>query len=353
MAEKILADYRRHFGDFDVVDFVDEEQISSLRNQLAVDVPLDLHWTWEYGSEVEELRNLYERGKKGQWNAETDIDWDLPFPRDEWFMPRTGVMLLPSLLTQTGADEATCREAAWDEFAHLLSQLLHGEQAALQLCGQLTNACPTMDAKFYAGSQVIDEVRHTEVLSKFLMRKMGTLHPIDPTLKVLLDMLLEAPTWKTKTLGMQTLFEGMAVGIFDQIAKTTSNPLLRDIIRRVQIDESRHAAFGVLSMRQVVRESEPEELEEMEDFAFSILEALNANQQLDMLRLFGPKYGLDPDTVVQMMLSLPEWPMINSQVYMHTVVPNLKRLGLLTERTESEYRRIGVLYTDGKSSLPA
>ena len=91
----------------------------------------------------------------------------------------------------------------------------------------------------------------------------------------------------------------------------------------------------------------------MEDFAFSILEALNANQQLDMLRQFGPKYGLDPDTVVQMMLSLPEWPVINSQVYMHTVIPNLKRLGLITERTESEYRRVGVLYTDDKNALPA
>ena len=30
---------------------------------------------------------------------------------------------------------------------------------ALQLCGQLVNCCPTMDAKWYAGSQVIDEVR--------------------------------------------------------------------------------------------------------------------------------------------------------------------------------------------------
>lgn len=353
MREKIMGEYRRHLGNLDVVDFVDEEKISGLRNQLEVDVPLDLHWTWEYGSEVEELRNLYERGKKGQWNAETDINWDLPFSRDEWFLPPTGVLLMPSLLTEMGADEETCREAAWDEFAHLLSQLLHGEQAALQLCGQLTNACPTMDAKFYAGSQVIDEVRHTEVLSKFLMRKMGTLHPIDPTLKVLLDMLLEAPTWKTKTLGMQTLFEGMAVGIFDQIAKTTTNPLLRDIVRRVQIDESRHAAFGVLSMRQVVRDSEPEELEEMEDFAFSILEALNANQQLDMLRQFGSKYGLEPDSVVQTMHSLPEWPMINSQVYMHTVIPNLKRLGLITERTESEYRRVGVLYSNDQNPLPA
>jgi len=60
----------------------------------------------------------------------------------------------------------------------------------------------------------------------------------------------------------------------------------------------------------------------MEDFAFSILEALNANQQLDMLRVIGPKYGLEPDNVVQMMLSLPEWPAINSEIFMHTVVPN-------------------------------
>ena len=203
-----------------------------------------------------------------------------------------------------------------------------------------------MDAKFYAGSQVIDEVRHVEVLSKFLQRKVGTIYPIDPTLKILLDMLLEAPTWKMKTLGMQTLFEGMAVGIFDTIAKVSSNPLLKDMIRRVQIDESRHAAFGILSMRQVVRDSSREELEDMEDFAFAIIEALNANQQLDMLRLLGPKYGLDPDSVVQSTLALPEWPALNSEIFMHTVVPNLKRLNLITERTEDAYRRIGVVYGD-------
>src|SRR5260221_6972075 len=265
---KILPQHRRQVGDFETVDFVDEQEIGILRTQLDVDVPLDLRWTWEYGSEVEELRNLYERGKKGQWNAESDIDWEAPFSRDEWFLPRTGVLLLPSLLTEAGVDEATCRAAAWDEFAHLISQLLHGEQAAMQLCGQLTNACPTMDAKFYAGSQVIDEVRHVEVLSKFLQRKMGTLYPIDPTLKILLDLLLEAPTWKLKTLGMQTLFEGMAVGIFDTIAKATSHPLLKDIVRRVQAYESRHAAFGFLSMRLVVRGSSKKGMREMEDFDF-------------------------------------------------------------------------------------
>ena len=99
---------------------------------------------------------------------------------------------------------------------------------------------------------------------------------------------------------MQTLFEGMAVGIMDLMRRECRNPLLTEMIRRIEQDESRHAAFGVLTMRRVVRDAAPEQMAEMEDWAFGILEALNANQQLDMLRLLGPKYGIDPEAVVKM-----------------------------------------------------
>jgi P-aminobenzoate N-oxygenase AurF len=343
--DKILAEHRRQVGGFEVVE-IDEQQIDALRAQIDVDVPMDLHWTWNYASEVEELRALYERGKKGQWNAETDVDWSIPFPRDEWFLPKEGLQLLPSVLAIAGADDATCRAAAFDEFAWTFSQLLHGEQAALQLCGQLTNACPTMDAKFYAASQVVDEARHIEVIAKFLQRKVGTIYPIGGTLKVLLDKLLEAETWRMKTLGMQCLFEGMAVGIFDMIQKGSTNPLLSDVIRRVKQDEARHAAFGVLTMRRTVREATPDEMAEMEDFSYNVLETLNANQQLDMLRDLAPKYGLDPESVVLMLLGQEDWARFNSDVFMHTVVPNLARLGLITERTEEKYRARGILYGD-------
>jgi hypothetical protein len=343
--EKMLAEHRREIGGFEVVE-IDEARIAALRGQIDVDVPMDLHWTWNYASEVEELRALYERGKKGQWNAETDVDWSIPFPREEWFLPKQGLQVLPSVLAVMGADDATCRAAAFDEFAWTFSQLLHGEQAALQLCGQLTNACPTMDAKFYAASQVVDEARHIEVIAKFLQRKVGTIHPIGGTLKVLLDKLLEAPTWKMKTLGMQCLFEGMAVGIFDLIQQGCTNPLLSDVIRRVKQDEARHAAFGVLTMRRTVREATAEEMVEMEDFSFNVLETLNANQQLDMLRDLAPRYGLDPDNVVQMLLDQEDWAKFNSDVFMHTVIPNLVRLGLITERTEDRYRACGILYGD-------
>ena len=77
----ILPENRKKLGAFEVVDFVDEKEIASVRARLDVDVPLELHWTWEYGSEVEELRELYELGKKGQLNAEEDLDWSTPLPK--------------------------------------------------------------------------------------------------------------------------------------------------------------------------------------------------------------------------------------------------------------------------------
>ena len=46
---------------------------------------------------------------------------------------------------------------------------------------------------------------------------------------------------------------------------------------------------------------------------------------------------------------------VNSELYMHTVMPNLMRLGLVTERTEEKYRERGMLVGDHvapRSSLP-
>jgi hypothetical protein len=348
--KRLLEDHRKRFGEFDAIDFVDVDEIARMRAQIDTPVPLELHWTWEYGSEVAELRNLYEKGKVGQWNAESDLDWSRPVSRDEWVL-NSRASILAQACALMGKDEATQKSAAFDELAYVLSQLLHGEQAALQLCGQLTNVCDKMDEKWYAASQVVDEARHVEAISKVLARKMGTIYPIAPVLKVLLDELLAAEGMQKKTLGMQTLFEGTAVGIMNLMRSESRNDFFTEMIRRIEQDESRHAAFGVLCMRRVVREAEPEQLEEMEDFAFSILEALNANQQLDMLRLLGPKYGIDPENLTRAVLALPNHAELNSLPYMHTVIPNLKRLGLITERTEEGWRKAGML-VEGRGGEP-
>lgn len=346
--EKILSDYRRPIGNFEVIDFADRAVVEKMRDHVNVDVPVELHWTWSYDSDMEELRRLYEKGKGGQWNAQTDLDWSTPVERNSWMLNPEASMLA-NVVRMMGKDEATQQDAAFDEVTYLLSQLLHGEQAALQLCGQLTNVCTEIDQKYYAASQVIDEARHIEVFSKFLLEKAGTIHPIGGALKTLLDILLQAEGMQKKVLGMQTLFEGMAVGIMDTLRRESRNALVTNMLHRVEQDEARHAAFGVLNMRRIVRDASPEQMEEMEDWAFGILETLNADQQFEMLKTFAGKYGYDPELVVATMTSLPNFAELNSIFYMHTVVPNLRNLGLITARTEDHWRRVGMIY-DAKSA---
>jgi hypothetical protein len=340
--ERLLSEYRRPLGDFDLIDFEDEAVIQGVRSRVDVDVPVDLHWTWSYGSEVEELRRLYEKGKAGQWNAQTDLDWDTPIDRSGWLLSPEG-SLLANVVKISGGSEAEQKEATHDEVAYVISQLLHGEQAALQLCGQLTNVCTEMDQKFYAASQTIDEARHIEVFAKFLEEKMGTIYPIGADLKTLLDILLQAQGMQKKVLGMQTLFEGMAVGIMDMVRRDSTNTLLKNMLHRVEQDEARHAAFGVLNMRRIVKDASKDSMEGMEDWAFSILETLNANQQLEMLRTFEDKYGYDSEAIVSVTTTLDNFAELNSPPYMHTVVPNLRNLGLITDRTEDHWRRVGMI----------
>lgn len=287
---------------------MDEKHIAELRQRLEIDAPVEVGWTSEHGSQAGELRALYERGKCGHWNTGDDLDWSMPAP--SWHGSMVDVdselFMLPQILKFMGADPDIRERAAGDELAFIFSQLLHGEQTALRICGQLIDVCPTNDAKLYASSQVADEPRHVEVIAKLLERKLGTLCPVGPTRKNLFDCLLTASTWKTTPLGTQTLFEGMAVAVFDCLGRAARNPLPVDILRCVKVDEARHTAVGVLPMRRVVQEASEEERAGLEDFDFEILETLNANQNLDMLRVPGSRYGIDPDTIVQVALSLPE-----------------------------------------------
>jgi hypothetical protein len=339
---KLLADHRRMVGDFEIVDIVDEDEVAAIRSHLDVPCPTAIRWNhWEYGSELAELRALYDKGKQGQWDALTELDWDAPLSKDEW-IGHPEASILAGTCRFLGKDEATQRAALFDEVNYVLSQILHGEQAALQLCGQLTNLCATTDEKLYAAQQAADEARHTEVFAKFLADKMGTIYPISPAIKILLDELLTAEGYAKKTLGMQTLFEGVAMGIFGGLRSAMTHPLLVEMIRRVEVDESRHAAFGVLTMRRVVVEADEAEKQELEDWAFRVLETLNAAQNMHMLQTLGPKYGIDAERLTRHVVGLPEFPAFNSQLYMHTVVPNLQRLGLITERTRADYSRLGI-----------
>ena len=72
-----------------------------------------------------------------------------------------------------------------------LSQFLHGEQGALVCTAKIVQQVPSIDAKFYAATQVMDEARHVETYSRLLHEKFELAYPITPTLKKLLDDVLQ------------------------------------------------------------------------------------------------------------------------------------------------------------------
>ena len=71
--------------------------------------------------------------------------------------------------------------------AHTLSQFMHGEQGALIATAKIVQTVPSIEAKFYAATQVMDEARHVEAYARLLHEKFKLAYPITPTLAALLE----------------------------------------------------------------------------------------------------------------------------------------------------------------------
>lgn len=339
MASRFLDDHRQPLGDYDRIRF-DEEHIARLRSRLELETSIRVCWTWDYVTEIEALRALYDKGKGAQWDADTYLDWSIPVGADT-DPPLTPIDQSPiaSILKMLGRPEAEQRAVVREELEWGISQLLHGEQAALQLCAQLVNCVPDADTKLFAGQQVVDECRHVEVFAKLLSRKFGTIHPIAPNIKFLLDEMLSTPDWHRKTIGMQLLFEGVAMAIITDIGRRTTNPLVCEVMRAVSRDEARHAAFGVLALREELGRISAAEHEQLEDWTWMCLEVVANGLLASMIDEVAPRHGLDPTAVAQVVFTSPSFWDARYHMFNHTVLPNLRKLGLITERTRSNYDR--------------
>src|SRR5207248_4496003 len=113
-----------------------------------------------------------------------------------------------------------------------------------------------------------DESRHVEVIARYLDNNMATRYPINVHLGALIDDVLADSRWDITYLGMQIMIEGLALAAFGAMYKTTSEPLLRQLIRYVMSDEARHVAFGVLSLQEAYAELSGNELRERQEFVY-------------------------------------------------------------------------------------
>jgi len=313
-----------------------------------ISTTLDTCFQRTYAVGAPDMRRLYENAKRDQWNAARDIDWAAPFDLNKGILADE---LIDGWGTDAlaGLDQGRLEQLNVEFSCWLLSQLLHGEEGAMLACSQLVDMVPGNDAKFFQATQVVDEARHAEVLSRYLIDKCGgRIYPLTPNIRTLFDYILGHGKWFVKTVGLQLLAETFAVALFRMFSETAKDPLLRGICLRILADESRHMGFSILSLPDEIGGLSPGDLSELEDFTREALklvltgqfpqeayEAVGMNAtEIEHLKRVRKEVARGSEYAIFRKLFRRE---------MHqTIVTNMKKVGLLNERTTAMLREMGI-----------
>jgi hypothetical protein len=104
-------------------------------------------------------------------------------------------------------------------------------------------------------------------------------------------------------------------------------------------DESRHVAFGVLALRDHYRDLPANEMKDREDFIIYACELMRN-------RLVGEEIaramGWNPEDVRKVVMESETGQMFRSMLFMR-IVPNLRKLGLITPRVREAFERLDII----------
>jgi hypothetical protein len=321
---------RGEINDLEAIMAVSNTDWDEARHDVSSHYDTVFTWDYEKGSRPK-LDKLYEKAKRSQWNAQTDLPWGTAV--DQEALVRANAASNGGFLAgvdASGTPVASWGDAEWTQFGvesqnWTLSQFMHGEQGALVCTAKIVESVPWIDAKYYGATQVVDEARHVEVFSKYLDEKLSGHYPINAHLRLLLDDIIADSRWDMTYLGMQIMVEGLALAAFGFMYQMTTEPLLKQLLRYVMSDESRHVAFGVLSLQELYGALSSAELRERQEFAF---EAAVRMRDRFLQQEVWDRMGVDPKQVAPILLQVPERKVFQTMLF-SKIVPNCKKLGLL------------------------
>ncbi|MCC7078768.1 MAG: ferritin-like domain-containing protein, partial [Acidimicrobiia bacterium] len=235
--------------------------------------------------------------------------------------------------------EAERTRFRWELQSWMVSQFMHGEQGALVATSRLVETVPSIDAKYYAAVQVMDEARHVEAYAKYLNEKLHHSYPITGALQSLLEDIVTETRWDITYLGMQIMVEGLALAAFGLANFMVQDPIVKQITDLVMRDEARHVAFGVLSLQGIYEDMSGPELAEREEF---VMEASTLMRDRFLLEDVWERMGVD--VAAGRHFANVAAPMIAfRQMLFSKIVPNLNKLGLLTDRVRCHFEELGVI----------
>ena len=311
-----------------------------------------VYFDWTYPNDQPEMRELYTRAKEQQWNGD-DLPWHIdvdpenpekPILPDE-FMDFDALRGLGIRLTKLEERRLNASQASW-----MLSQFLHGEQGALFAAAQVTEAVQFFDGKLYGSTQVVDEGRHVEVFHRYLDSKLNKLYQINDNLFVIIDALIQDSRWDVKFLGMQIMVEGLALGAFGTLYQMTQEPMLKELLKMVIQDEARHVHYGVLALRDHSERAQRKRATGAR--RLGVRGGLADAQPLLAFEVYEEwfEHKLTRKQWAEFITNSPGFSLFQ-QVMFKRLVPNLRDIGLLTDRIKPHYHRAGLMqYFDGASA---
>lgn len=309
--------------------------------------PLNMRWPLnvdailleDYSGSDAQLDKLYEKAKQQQWNA-SDYDWSYELKHENPLdMPDQTLLVYGTPLwnDMRPPEQAEVRRhfQAWT-----LSQILHGEQAAMLCAVKLAQAEEAFSARMCACAQAFDEARHIEVYSRLVKDKVAINYPVSSTLHSLLENTVTSRALDITNLGMQILVEGLALAIFQNIVAYSRDPFIKALVGKIKRDEARHFAVGRITLRRLYNGGlEQHEMRVREDFLresiYVLYEHLCAD---DVWETLGHNRREGGRTVRESRMAN-----VLRRAMFRRLVPSIRDLGLLSPAVATQLEQLGML----------
>jgi hypothetical protein len=111
-------------------------------------------------------------------------------------------------------------------------------------------------------------------------------------------------------------------------------------------DESRHVAYGVLSLREHLLDMPEKERAEREDFVY---EACVLMRDRILNREVWESMGMDADACIAISMESPLAVEFRRRLF-SKIVPNVKSLGLLSDRQRARFEQLGIIEFEHNTS---
>lgn len=219
--------------------------------------PLNLH------SQMPDVRRLWDAANKTAWDPNTAIPWD-KFDASKYSRE------------QLEAARLYWSRRAWTEYTGT------AEFCALQLrlCMETGRE---IDARLQMSMQQLEESRHC--MASFLFAEKLGGYIAEPPQK--LPKSISMRGIREKSLDLNISFESIAIAhicvgetvaadLFETRYRYTTDPVAKELVKHIMMDEQRHVAFGWRYMAHKVKGFTPELIREMERVAIDVV----ANSEL-------------------------------------------------------------------------